>query len=212
MTQAISITRALTEVKHLADRITRAASEPFIGIAKGKDTHKTCVNSPSTSVVAVDALLKSNLQSVMGLIARREALKRAIITSNANTVVMISGVEMTVAEAIEKKANIGLITQVVQNLRTQFLNSRNKVDTENNKLYAEINTAVTTAYGNDKGNVDASQYEQVANPRLARSEFSLIDPNKVEETIKKLDSEVADFLSEVDFILSESNAKTTIVV
>lgn len=212
MTQEISVTRALTEIKHLGDRITRQSNEPFIGIAKGKNDHKVCVNSPSSSVDAVQSLLKENFQSVIDLIDRREKLKRAVIGSNASTVVVIAGESMTVAEAIEKKGNIQFSQQLVHNLRAQFTNSRNKVDAENNKLFAEINVAVQSAYGNEKGKVDEEQYNAVANPRLNRSEFSLIDPNGIENKIKVAETKISEFLSEVDFVLSESNAKTTISV
>jgi len=209
---SISVTRALTEIKHLSDRISRASSEPFIGIVKGKDTYKTCVNSPSSSVETITDLLKKNLQSVTDLIKRREELKRAVITSNAKTNVTIAGQQMTVAEAIEKKANIVFEQQLVQNMRNQFVTMRNKIDAENTKLYQEINNAVQQAYGNEKGKVDEDQYNAVANPRLARSELSFIDPSKLEETIKSMETKIYDFMSEVDFTLSESNSSTLISV
>jgi hypothetical protein len=211
MTQ-ISITRALTEIKHLADRINRAASEPFVGIAKGQDKHKVCVNSPSTAVETIQTNLKSNLQSVLSLIARRDTLKRAVVKSNAMTNVVINGQSMTVAEAIEKKASVAFTQQLLNNMRNQFVTSRNKIDAENSKLLAEINVAVQAAYGNEKGKVDEDQYFAVANPRLKLSEYSLIDPNKIEDVIKKIDSDLTGFLQEVDFILSEVNAKTEITV
>lgn len=211
MTQ-ISITRALTEVKHLSDRISRALQEPFVGIAKGQDNHKVCVNSPSASVEAVSTTLKSNLQSAIDLIARRELLKRAIIQSNAVTMVTIAGKTMSVAEAIEKKASVQFTKTFVQSLRNQFVTSRNKVEAENTKLMNEINIAVQAAYGNEKGKVDDSQYFAVANPRLKLSQYSLIDPNNVEAVIKKMDDELSAFLEEVDFVLSESNSSVKIEV
>lgn len=211
MTQ-ISVTRALTEIKHLADRISRASTEPFVGIVKGRDTHKTCVNSPSMSVETVTDLLKKNLQSVSDLITRRETLKRAVISSNSKTNVTIAGETMTVAEAIEKKSNVAFQQQLVANMRNQFVTMRNKIEMENGKLYQEINNAVQQAYGNEKGKVDEDQYNAVANPRLARSELSLIDPSKIEETIKNMEQKIYDFTSEVDFTLSESNSSTFIEV
>lgn len=212
MTVQISITRALTEIKHLGDRINRAATEPFIGLAKGRGARKVCVNSPSSSVDEVTSLISRNLQAVNDLIARREQLKRLVINSNSQTTVVINGESMTVAEAIEKKASIGFKQTLLAQLRTQFTNSVRKVDAENTKLMQEVDTAVQQAYGNDKGKVEADQYEAVANPRLDHSQFSLIDPNKVEATIKALEDQIAGFLQEVDFCLSESNARTSIEV
>lgn len=210
--ETISITRALTEIKHLADRISRASDHPFIGLAKGRDEKKVCVNNPQSSIVDVTQRLTSNLQSVMDLIKRRDTLKRAIIISNANTSVCINQVSMTVAEAIEQKASVEYKQQLMRNITSQYVASKNKMDAENGKLMNEINLAVTQAYGNEKGKVDEDQYSAVANPRLKMSEYSLIDPNNVEDLLRKMEDEVAGFLSEVDYVLSESNARTMITV
>ena len=47
--------------------------------------------------------IKSNYQKTMDLIRRRDALKRAVVNSNAETKVNVAGETMTVAEAIDKK-------------------------------------------------------------------------------------------------------------
>lgn len=212
MTTEISITRALTEIKHLADRINRACSEPFVGLAKGRDTRKVCVNSPSRSVADVQSMLTANLQSVNDMINRRDTLKRLVINSNANTHVVINGVTMTVAEAIEKKASVAFKQTLLNNMRQQFVANARKVETDNTKLMAEVDQAVQQAYGNEKGKVDEDQYNAVAKPRLDHSEISLIDPNKIEGQIKELDDEITGFVQEVDFVLSESNARTSISI
>lgn len=211
MTQ-ISITRALTEVKHLSDRINRAAAEPFVGLAKGRDNRKVCVNSPSSSIAEVTAQLTSNLQAVTDMVNRREKLKRLIINSNANTTVVINGDSMSVAEAIEKKASVDFKKTLLAQLRAQYTNAARRVETENVKLMQEVDNAVQQAYGNDKGKVEADQYDAVAKPRMDHSQFSMIDPNKAEQLIKALDDEITGFLQEVDFVLSESNARTSIEV
>lgn len=211
MTQ-ISITRALTEVKHLSDRINRAAAEPFVGLAKGRDNRKVCVNSPSSSIAEVTAQLTGNLQAVTDMVNRREKLKRLIINSNANTTVVINGDSMSVAEAIEKKASVDFKKTLLAQLRAQYTNAARRVETENVKLMQEVDNAVQQAYGNDKGKVEADQYDAVAKPRMDHSQFSMIDPNKAEQLIKALDDEITGFLQDVDFVLSESNARTSIEV
>ena len=212
MTAKISITRALTEIKHLSDIINRSTNQAFVGIAKGKDSKKVSIDSPTTSVTDVETRLKGNLQSVLDLITRRDTLKRAVVLSNARTVVTINGKTMTVAEAIEQKASIAFKQNLLQSMRNQFVASRNKVDAANQKLLAEIDVAVQAAYANEKGKVDEEQYKAVATPRLNQSELSLIDPNKIEEKIAALETELNGFITEVDFVLSESNARTEIEV
>lgn len=208
----ISVTRALTEIKHLSDRIERAANEQFIGVMKGKNSFEVCVSAPSQSIESVSNSFKKNLQAVNDLISRRERLKKAVISSNATTMVTVSGVNMTVAEAIEKKASIAFKQRLLSTVSQQYILSKARVESENVKLSAEINTAVQAAYANDKGKVDEDQYNAVANPRLARNEYSLIDPNNVDSVITSLKNEIDNFLQEVDFVLSESNSRTEIEV
>lgn len=212
MTTKISITRALTEIKHLSDIINRSTNQSFVGIAKGKDSKKVSVDSPTTSVADVETRLKGNLQSVLDLITRRDTLKRAVVLSNARTVVTINSKTMTVAEAIEMKTGILFKQTLLSALRMQFVQARGKVDAANQKLLAEIDVAVQAAYANEKGKVDEEQYKAVATPRLNQSELSLIDPNKIEEKIAALETELNGFITEVDFVLSESNARTEIEV
>lgn len=211
MTQ-ISVTRALTEIKHLADRIARDTNKPFVGVAKGQANHKTCQSAPSMNVEAFSDAVKANLSSVLDLIAYREKLKRAVIKSNAETIVVIAGESMTVAEAIEKKANIAFTERLIATLRHQLVTANGVVEKANKALSDEINSAVISAYGNEKGKVDEAQYEAVALPRQTRNALSLIDPNNVEQVIETLSDKMSKFLEEVDFILSESNSITKIEV
>lgn len=206
----ISITRALTEIKHLNDRITRASNQQFVGIAKGKDTRKVCASNPSSSVQTEEAKYKESLQSAVDMIAYRDKLKRLVVVSNATTPVGIGNATMTVAEAIDKKATINFKIALVEEMNRQLNKAKVAIDTTNTKLMQEIDTAVQAAYGNEKGKVDEEQYYAVANPRLNLSELSLIDPNKSEAFIEKIRKECEEFMSEVDFVLSESNAKTLV--
>lgn len=211
MTQ-ISVTRALTEIKHLSDRIARDTNKPFVGVAKGHANYKTCQSAPSMKVEAFSDAVKANLNSVLDLIAYREKLKRAVIKSNAETIVVIAGESMTVAEAIEKKANIAFTERLIATLRHQLVTANGVVEKANKALSDEINNAVISAYGNEKGKVDEAQYEAVALPRQTRNALSLIDPNNVEQVIETLSDKMSKFLEEVDFSLSESNSITKIEV
>ena len=213
----ISVTRALTEIKHLTDRIARSNASQFIGVAKGKGVHQTCFTIPSETVGVFSNNVKSNLQTALDLISRRERLKREIVRSNAVTDVSIAGNVMSVAAAIEKKASIQFTKNLVVALKQQLIASNLIVEKANAKLLEEINTAVANAYGGDKGVVtdkseSASHYEAIAEPRQSRSELSLIDPNGVFALINKLEDEISAFMQEVDFSLSESNSRTMINV
>ena len=46
----ISVTRALTRIKHLASQIEAASSAPFIGVKKGMNDYESNLTQPSVSV------------------------------------------------------------------------------------------------------------------------------------------------------------------
>lgn len=125
MTQ-ISVTRALAECKSLNDRIERATrSTVFIStIIGGKTVNGSDLQSTSNT-------LRSNLQSVQDLIARRKLVKGAIVRSNASTNVVINGVEMTVAEAIERKGSIDKERALLAVLTQQLGQARSAVERNN---------------------------------------------------------------------------------
>jgi len=86
------------------------------------------------------------------------------------------------------------------------------VTKQNAALEAQIETNLATIYGNEKGKVDASMFEAIAKPQREQKEASLIDPIKINDVIKSLEDEISLVETELDFTLSESNAKTEIEV
>ena len=98
-TETMNIHQALVELKALEKRIEAAikegewvtANKHSNGKIGGIDLREYMEN------------IKSRHQKVTSLIARTEAIKRAVVNSNAVTKVTIAGKEYTVAEAIEMK-------------------------------------------------------------------------------------------------------------
>lgn len=209
---SISITRALTEIKTLQERIGVAISNSrFIAVTKGQGDRKTVVGVAKAPAQIEQEILVAD-QKVRDLIVRRVALKRAVIHSNHITKVVIAGEVMTVAEAIDRKQSVLLEKQYLDNLRAQFNQANNGVIQLNTKLNEEIERAVQNAYGNEKGKVSEEQYNAVAAPRRKEHEAALLDPLNASDKIEKLNERISNFLMEVDFVLSESNARTEIDV
>ena len=97
------VTKGLNELKLLDSRIHRKIEEgEFVGAAKVSVPN---INGKMTKE-AFKANAKADYQSIVDLIKRRNAIKAAIIQSNAITVVEVAGKRMTVAEAIDKKSAI----------------------------------------------------------------------------------------------------------
>lgn len=208
----ISITRALAEIKKLTETIgTDISAAKYCYVTKGLGDKQT-VNGTSRKAEDLSAEIKANFQSITDKIARRSKLKNLVAVSNALTIVNIGGRDMTVAEAIERKMAIQFDQALYNHVRGQYAQSVALVERNNLALDEQVEKAVQGAYANDKGTVTVEQYNAVAEPRRAMNLAAVLDPIGIEGWQAKKQAEVNDFLMEVDFVLSESNAKTQVEV
>lgn len=203
MTNKISITRALAQVKSLTDRINRGVSVPFVTNQIGG---KHATGKP---IQEVENTLRANLQSIKDLITQRNSLKSAIVRSNAVARVTIAGKEMTVAEAIERKTSIALEQALLQNLRHQQAQVNASVERTNVDVQKRLEALLVTAVGKDRQTTSA-ELEAITGPFKAQNEAKAVDPSDVTSVIDTLAAEIDAFLLEVDFALSEVNATTHI--
>jgi len=209
---AISITRALSEIKKLTETIgVDIANTKFCYVTKGTGDKQTIAGT-SRKADALSADIKAAFQSINDKIARRSKLKNLIAVSNATTMVTIGGVQMTVAEAIERKVAVQYDTSLYNQVRSQYMNSVSLAERTNMALDEQIEKAVQAAYSNDKGTVTVAQYDAVAAPRREMNMGGVLDPINAETWLAKKQTEINDFLTEVDFVLSESNARTTVEI
>ncbi|AHJ87360.1 hypothetical protein phiPsa267_105 [Pseudomonas phage phiPsa267] len=203
MTQ-ISVTRALAEVKALNDRIEKATRQAtFISVTVGGKVPN------GSDLQATTNTIRANLQSVQDLIARRQAVKGAVVRSNAVTEVVINGVTMTVAEAIERKGSIDKERTLLAVLQQQLNQNRVAVERNNVTMNQKLDMMIQTAVGKERKATE-EELEAISKPYTASNITAPLDPNGLEAVIAKLEAEINGFVFEVDFVLSEANAKTLI--
>lgn len=210
--QSMSITRALVELKRMNDRITTAINQGrFVARTVGQRTHQKIAGHTET-VEAMKARIQSSFDSVDGLIAQRERIKAAIVLSNASTLVTLLGRSISVAEAIELKGTVVYRKSYLNSLRSQLMRENLEIEKNNVALENSIDLSLKAVYGAEKSKIDASLVAAITMPQHEQKLAALFDPLKIEDKIAKIEKEVADLESEVDFTLSESNAKTLIEV
>jgi hypothetical protein len=207
----MNITRALAEIKRLDDRITRALSAQFVGVTIGQNTKMKMSDGNKTPAQA-QAEIQSAADSLQAMFAQRAAIKAKVVASNAVTTVQLGSEVLTVAEAIERKKSIEFKRKYVATLQAQLNRANIVVKTQNDKLEAVIETNLATIYGNDKGKVEAGMYEAIAKPQRETKEAALLDPLNVVDLVAKLQEEVSLCDTELDYLLSTSNAMTVIDV
>lgn len=211
MKTQITVTRALVELKRIAQRInSEISSGTYVAVLKGKGQNAKVVGSIGTAS-QVEANIQSSLDSVEKLIANRQALKAAIVESNANTNVTLGGKSMSVAEAIELKSSVVYKQTLLSKLQVELHRARQTVETGNAALEKTINDSLDKMFGSEKSKVEGA-YDLVATPQKNVNELSVFDPKKIEDKIKVLQTEINLIDTELDFTLSEINAQTLIEV
>lgn len=211
----MSITRALSEYKILKERIESKILKlsPFVVTVGAKIQER---KFQSMDLAAFTKQTQEEVDSVKGLMARAEAIKKAIDESNFVTKVKISGEEMTVLEALNKKKSLPLKKTLLRRLETEFMDANIEYDCGLKKNEDRINTMVeneikVSAAGSK---VSKSEEENILkkNTEMVEKTYPVIlqDPCKAQDWIKSLQKEVEDFEHEVDYALSESNSTTFI--
>lgn len=206
----ISVTRGLAELKILDSRINAAITGGiFVGAIRGDQKQPIGVVKTAEQL---DVDIKASYQSVNELIKRRGDIKRAIIVSNGSTTVTIGAESMTVAEAIERKSSIAYLKTYVAYLQAQRMQAINVVNTQNARVDADIEKKLLTVYGADKAKISKDDSDVITKAVKKEHQASLLDPNNIEQQIANFKKQYEDFETEVDFVLSESNAKTEITI
>lgn len=211
-TTKISVTRALATLKSVEGKLNKAIVEQCpVLLAAGNGTSKSVVGL-NLSVEDAEKSIRTSFQSVTDLLALRANLKAAIVQSNATTVVQVGNTSMTVAEAIEAKRSIEFRQELLNRMKTVNLSVTSKFNIANAQFEAKLDTARKEFTSGANKKVSEEDVKVVTDPIELRQKPSIIDPLGISDVISKLEDEVSDFLLNVDFALSESNAKTEITV
>lgn len=205
----ITITEALCELKLYDSKIQKAIincqlvntgkkSSDMLGHVK-KDTFKDKA--------------KADYQSINDLISNRDALKRAVVLSNATTNVTVNGEEMTVAAAIEKKSSIQYLKDLLIAMKDQYSDATRLMQRNNDKMEAQIDKMLESFVGKDSDKkVDKNDLDNIAGTYRLANEFELVDPLSIADKIAELESYISGFEGAVDTSLSISNSITYIEV
>ena len=210
--EKMTIHKALAELKTMDDRIHKAIRSATYVLAVKHSAEK--ING--VKVETFKDSMKSGYQKVTDLIARRDAMKRAVVLSNATTTVKVGENEYTVAEAIEMK-NHGMEFKktLLQSLYSAYGSAQNELARNSGealeKKAEQYVLAVIAAQPKDaKMSVDSEAMKSLRKTYIENNTYDLVDPMDVSKIIEKLDAEINEFNAEVDAALSVSNALTVI--
>lgn len=208
--ETMTIHKALCELKTLDDRIHKELDNGRFAFAN-KAANKVVWGVDINGFIEQQ---KSKYQSVTDLINRKNAIKRAVINSNATTTVTIDGTEYFVAEAIYMKdSGMELLQAVLNKLEIDVSRSERDISSNNGEaLEQRADQHIATLYSNyDKK--DMSEAMKQSREEFIRSQtYVLVDAVGAEKKIEELRDKINKFMVEIDSALSVSNALNTIEI
>lgn len=209
-TETMNIHQALVELKTLDKRIESATLEGEWVVA---NKHS---NGKIGGVDLKDFVenIKSRHQKVTSLIARAEAIKRAVVNSNAVTKVTIAGKEYSVAEAIDMKNHgIERLRLFVRRLNHDYTMAKATADrTNGTELERRADDYVRTMIGNTDVKGMTEEVKRLRDEFIKAQTMELVDPIDVLKLMEQLNEQINAFEVNVDSALSVSNALTTITI
>lgn len=210
--EQMTVHKALAELKIIDSRIDNAIETGIYVVANKHSNTKI----HGVTIDEFRTRMKSDFQKVTDLIARRNAIKRAVVDSNAVTKVKIGDKEMTVAEAIEMKNHGMEFKNIFKNyIERQYTIAKNELDKNSGdpleKRAEQYVLSVIQAQPKDsKMAVDSDAMKNLRAQYIKDNAYDIIDPIGVKDVIEKLDNEISSFMTEVDAALSCSNALTVL--
>lgn len=209
-TEKMTVHKALAELKIIDDRINKAIGNTVFVEAVKNGTDK--ING--IDIEDFKNNIKSGFQKANDLINRRNAMKRAVVLSNATTKVTIGGKEYTVAEAIEMK-NHGMDGKkaLLRDMSYEYSRSNvkfNEYSGENLEQRANDYVQNILRSQGDSSDKDSKQIQALHDAFVETNQFIMIDPLHIADKIEELENEIHEFEVEVDAALSVSNAITVI--
>lgn len=214
----ITIHRALAKIKTTEKRIHALLQD---GVFVSSVVGQTQVTPSGRSVKDVSAEIRSNYDSVVALLDNYEALKLAVIRSNSGITKETSGLEETkIGDKVMLVAEIIAKQKYAMPLRKEFINTLtgqlNKVSREIERVNARVHDNLPNVLSNiangSKETLSEAQVSSISETYYQNNSCFIVDPLKLQDTIKKLQKDYDEFMDEADSRLSEVNALKLIEV
>lgn len=209
-TEKMTVHKALAEIKVMDNRINSAIYSGVYCLANKHSNEKV----KGIAVEDYKKVMQGYYDKTNDLIKRNEAIKKAVVLSNAITKVKIGENEYTVAEAIwMKNHGIDNKDELLVKLQQQYNKAQAEILKNNGEeLDKRAEQYVIGIYGSKEGKADTESFEKTKKEFIKANQYELLDPIGILKVIEDLEKEIDTFKAEVDAALSTSNAITEIEV
>lgn len=208
--EKMSVHKALAELKLLDARIEKAMKEcPYVVVVRNCDTKVSGVD-----IDKYTEQIKASYKSINDLIRRRNAIKAAVILSNATAKAKVVDQEYTVAEAIDMKLHgIEFKKKLLQELKQAYNKAQSTADASNGRdLDVRAESFLKSIFSTTDIKGASEEVQKSREDFVKKQTMVLKDPLDIQQEIKSLEDEINKFSAEIDAALSVSNATTEITV
>lgn len=202
----MTIHRGLAELKLIDARIQKQIEQMIPCGLKQKDKKVNNVTDEAEFIKSA----KSNYDSILALIERKNKIKCAIVKRNTEVEVTIGEQKMSIADAINYKTLIAVKKQLIASMRKDYKAVTANMNKVNDAVEQNCQNILLATFGKENVKVTNTDMEAVRKPFMEQNEWTMIDPLGVVACTEKMERELMLFETEVDAILSEINAITLI--
>jgi hypothetical protein len=209
-TETMNIHQALAEQKMVDERIRKEIQSD----TKFVSTHSA--SNDRVDGIKEDEFIKqarAKMDKITAMIARRDAIHRAVQQSNAETKVTIDGKEYSVAEAIwMKQYGTQIHKDLLKKISDQYDSAKYKVATDNVKLEDAADKFVNNIYDSKDTKADPEAVAKIRQDYIDARRTEIVDPVSAIVLMDSIKESIDKFQAEVDTALSTSNAITEITI
>lgn len=212
MSTEMTITRAIATQKNLTKQITEATKLLVLCVpTRGEGDYCEVQSHGKISVEGATEQIKKAWQRLSDVTTVRDAIRAALVKSNAETTIKIGDTSMTVVAALDFRNTLPERKAILERMKANW-KSTNQTYTQMFNQHEAVLASTRNEALNSNKKIDADFDKHFIAPINLKGRPDILDPLKVNELIAAFEKEIADFELNIDYALSESNAVTKISI
>ena len=201
----ISLTRVLSEIKTLSEHVKNFPVIADVGVNK---TSK--VIAENCTVAQFNLVSQARYDTWVAQIERLVLLKSARNQANTTMLVTVNGKQMTMDEAISKKAMLEVQKSALNKFKAQLSSAQQVVTKADADVQTSVDKAVAAAVTSNPLTEEQVQvFKKMYEASLGKT---IAVGSNIKTCLENLEKYIKEFSDEIDYVLSEANANTFVEV
>lgn len=201
----ISLTRVLSEIKSITESL---ATHVVIAAVSTNKTGRVVTENCNHDQFKLTS--QSRFDAWTAQVERLVLLKTLRNKANVLVEVTVGGKQMTMDQAIAKKAMLTWQKSALANFKAQLQKAQLEVTKADADVQISVDKAVAAAVASnalttEQSNVFKAMYEQSLGKQIAVGD-------NIKTSLEKLEKYITEFSNEIDYVLSEANANTHVEI